>query len=88
MLIKLVETLFIDEQSVVMLRAFETHQVGCGTPDGAPLIVYTARSWADNLRAKSQPAAADFDLELPDLAADFDFVIDGVKGPNGRPALP
>ncbi len=60
-LIKFVETLFSDEQSADMLQAFEPHQVGCGTPDGSPLIVYTARTWADNLRAKSHPTAEDFE---------------------------
>ncbi|CAK0795081.1 unnamed protein product [Prorocentrum cordatum] len=67
-LMKLVEGACIDEESASMLAALEPRQLGCGAPDGAPLIVHLARSWAERVQAASEPeddpfVAASVDLE-------------------------
>ena len=48
-LLKLVEGASIDECMPGLLNTLEPHQLGCGTPDGAPLIVYLVRSWAEQV---------------------------------------
>jgi hypothetical protein len=45
-LMKLVESIEIEAQISDILTKFEPAQVGCGTPDAAPLVVYIARTWA------------------------------------------
>jgi hypothetical protein len=45
-LMKLVESIEIEAQISDILTKLEPAQVGCGTPDAAPLVVYIARTWA------------------------------------------
>ena len=59
-LVKLVETLAIDDVAQQMLEQFEPEQLGVGTPDGAPLIITLVRSWAEALqRAEGTEEQAD-----------------------------
>jgi hypothetical protein len=43
---KLVERIEIEALISDILTKFEPAQVGCGSPDTAPLVVYIARTWA------------------------------------------
>ncbi len=60
-LVKLVEGIEITIQIKQVLGSLEPHQVGCGTPDAAPLLVYLARSWEEDLRRRWRDA--DFDAQ-------------------------
>ena len=50
-LLKFPETLIIEEEIRDILKKLEPRQLGCGSPDAAPLVVRLMRTWADEITA-------------------------------------
>ena len=52
-LLKFAETLVIEEEIKDVLKKLESRQLGCGTPDAAPLLVRLMRSWAEDIHTST-----------------------------------
>ena len=44
-LLKFIESVIIDEARPALLPTLEPFQLGCGTPDGCPIVVTMVQSW-------------------------------------------
>ena len=53
-LMKLAETIVIDANESQLRTAMRPHQLGCGVPDGAVLIVSATRAWASEMQRKAK----------------------------------
>ena len=63
-LLKFAETCIIDECRDDVQRRFIPHQLGCGVPDGASIIIQIARGWAAaQKRATDEACRPDTDGE-------------------------
>ena len=51
---KLAETTVIDATESQLRTAMRPHQLGCGVPDGAVLIVSATRAWASEMQRKAK----------------------------------
>ena len=52
-LLKLAETLVIDANESQLRAAMRPHQLGCGVPDRAVLLVTATRAWASEVQRKT-----------------------------------
>ena len=52
-LLKFAETLVNEEETKDVLKKLEPRQLGCGTPDAAPLLVRLMRSWAEDTQTST-----------------------------------
>ncbi|CAK0859372.1 unnamed protein product, partial [Prorocentrum cordatum] len=79
-LTKFVEGVCIDEIMTKLLQAFEPRQLGCGTRDGALLIIYLVRSWAKCVVAEAvQEEEGETEEDDPEVLASIDL-----ENANGR----
>eukprot|EP00973_Karenia_brevis_P061956 8616811-Karenia_brevis.AAC.1 len=51
-LLKFVEGVAVDMNAAQVRKQLEPTQLGCGTPDGAPLLVRMLRAWATDILGK------------------------------------
>ena len=53
-LMKLAETIVIDANESQLRTAMRPHQLGCGVPDGAVLLVTATRAWASEVQRRAK----------------------------------
>ena len=51
---KLAETIVIDANESQLRAAMRPHQLGCGVPDGAVLLVTATRAWASEMQRRAK----------------------------------